>query len=49
VRLTIGKPCVYAHLPATKEAARHICRELREAVITLGNTRPGALSNHGVP
>ena len=36
VRLTIGTPRVYAHLPATKESARHICRELREAVISLG-------------
>ncbi len=36
VRLTIGTPHVYAHLPATKESAKHICRELREAVMRLG-------------
>src|SRR5262249_14159627 len=38
VRLTIGAPRVYAHLPATKEARAHICRDLRDAVIALGNT-----------
>jgi 1-acyl-sn-glycerol-3-phosphate acyltransferase len=38
VRLTIGAPRVYAHLPATKEAAKQICRELRETVILLGDT-----------
>jgi 1-acyl-sn-glycerol-3-phosphate acyltransferase len=36
VRLTIGVPRVYAHLPATKESAKQICRELREAVMLLG-------------
>ncbi len=36
IRLTIGAPRVYAHLPPTKEAAQHICRDLREAVIQLG-------------
>ena len=36
VRLTIGAPRVYAHLPATKESARQICRELREEVMRLG-------------
>jgi 1-acyl-sn-glycerol-3-phosphate acyltransferase len=36
VRLTIGRPRVYAHLPATRESARRICRELREAVVALG-------------
>ena len=40
VRLTIGRPHFYAHLPATKESARHICRELREAVIVLGRAEP---------
>src|SRR5262245_8308929 len=40
VRLTIGAPRVYAHLPATKESARRICRELREAVISLGQAGP---------
>jgi 1-acyl-sn-glycerol-3-phosphate acyltransferase len=37
VRLTIGRPRFYAHLPATKESAKQICRELREAVIALEN------------
>src|SRR5262249_55977396 len=36
IRLTIGAPRVYAHLPATKESAKRICTELREAVIALG-------------
>lgn len=36
VRLTIGRPRLYAHVPATKEAAKQICCELREAVILLG-------------
>lgn len=38
VRLTIGRPRSYAHLPATKQSAKHICRELREAVIALGDS-----------
>jgi len=42
VRLTIGTPRLYAHLPATKESARQICRELREAVIALGHLEPDA-------
>ncbi len=40
VRLTIGRPHVYLHLPATKESAKQICRELREAVILLGQAEP---------
>lgn len=36
VRLTIGTPRVYGHLPATKESRTRICRELREAVMSLG-------------
>jgi 1-acyl-sn-glycerol-3-phosphate acyltransferase len=40
VRLTIGAPRVYAHLPPTKESAKEICRELREAVISLGHAGP---------
>ena len=36
VRLTIGAPRVYAHLPPTRASARRICRELREAVVALG-------------
>lgn len=35
LRLTIGKPRIYAHLPATKSSARRICQELREAVMLL--------------
>jgi 1-acyl-sn-glycerol-3-phosphate acyltransferase len=38
IRLTIGTPRVYAHLPATRASRRHICRELREAVTLLGQT-----------
>lgn len=38
VRLTIGKPRVYAHLPANRASRRRICRELRDAVIELGQT-----------
>jgi 1-acyl-sn-glycerol-3-phosphate acyltransferase len=41
IRLTIGAPRVYAHLPATKESAKQICRELREAVILLGQAQAG--------
>jgi hypothetical protein len=37
VRLTIGTPRTFVHLPATKESRQRICRELREAVIKLGN------------
>jgi 1-acyl-sn-glycerol-3-phosphate acyltransferase len=40
VRLTIGRPRVYAHLPPTKESAKQICRELRAAVISLGKAAP---------
>jgi 1-acyl-sn-glycerol-3-phosphate acyltransferase len=40
VRLTIGKPRVYAHLPATKESAKQICCELRDAVRSLGHAEP---------
>src|SRR5205085_6257019 len=40
VRLTIGRPHVYAHLPATKESAKQICRELRDAVMLLENAEP---------
>jgi 1-acyl-sn-glycerol-3-phosphate acyltransferase len=39
IRLTIGTPRVYAHLPPTKESTRRICHELREAVIQLGHAR----------
>jgi len=40
VRLTIGRPHVYAHLPASKESAKRICHELREAVMSLGTAEP---------
>ncbi len=48
VRLTIGAPRVYAHLSATKESARYIGHELREAVMLLGQqdakgSAPGCL------
>jgi len=42
VRLTIGTPRVYPHLPATKASAKQICRELRDAVISLGRAGPSA-------
>ena len=42
LRLTIGAPRFYAHLPATKESARQICQELREAVILLGQAKTAA-------
>jgi 1-acyl-sn-glycerol-3-phosphate acyltransferase len=42
VRLTIGTPRSYAHLPATKESAKQICCELREAVMALGRVEPKA-------
>ena len=40
IRLTIGTPRVYAHLPPTRESAKQICHELREAVIRLGKQSP---------
>lgn len=39
VRLTIGTPRMFTHLPPTKDSARQICRELREAVVTLGHSK----------
>jgi 1-acyl-sn-glycerol-3-phosphate acyltransferase len=42
VRLTIGAPRVYAHLPATRMSRKRICRELREAVISLGRAQSNA-------
>jgi 1-acyl-sn-glycerol-3-phosphate acyltransferase len=42
LRITIGAPRLYTHLPATKESAKQICRELRDAVISLGLTQPEA-------
>jgi 1-acyl-sn-glycerol-3-phosphate acyltransferase len=36
VRLAIGAPRLYAHLPATRKSRRHICCDLREAVMSLG-------------
>lgn len=38
IRLTIGEPRSYAHLPPTKDAAKQISSELREAVMSLGKT-----------
>ncbi len=43
IRLTIGTPRVYAHLPANKESRKRICRELREAVLRLGQTQQNTL------
>jgi 1-acyl-sn-glycerol-3-phosphate acyltransferase len=40
VQLTIGAPRVYANLLATRESRRRICRELREAVMSLGHAGP---------
>jgi 1-acyl-sn-glycerol-3-phosphate acyltransferase len=40
MRLTIGAPRFYPHLPATKASAKRICRELRDAVISLGRAPP---------
>jgi 1-acyl-sn-glycerol-3-phosphate acyltransferase len=44
LRLTIGPPRVYAHLPPTRPSRRLICRELREAVLALGRTAADAPS-----
>jgi 1-acyl-sn-glycerol-3-phosphate acyltransferase len=40
VRLTIGRPRVYAHLPPGKESAVEICRDLRAAVLALADRPP---------
>jgi 1-acyl-sn-glycerol-3-phosphate acyltransferase len=37
IRLTIGRPHLYAHLPASRQSVRQICRELHEAVTMLGH------------
>src|SRR5262249_44805725 len=39
LRLTIGKPRTYTHLPRSKENAIEISRDLREAVVSLAGTR----------
>ena len=44
VRLTIGRPRRYTHLPATKESAKQICRDLREAVMLLGQAEPQGIT-----
>jgi 1-acyl-sn-glycerol-3-phosphate acyltransferase len=46
LRLTIGEPRVYAHLSGSKESVKYICHDLREAVISLGQTQSEA--NRGV-
>jgi 1-acyl-sn-glycerol-3-phosphate acyltransferase len=38
IRLTIGAPRIYAHLPPTRESRRQICHELRQAVMALGHS-----------
>jgi 1-acyl-sn-glycerol-3-phosphate acyltransferase len=40
VRLTIGTPRTYGHLPPTSESAKQICQELRECVCCLGGAAP---------
>jgi 1-acyl-sn-glycerol-3-phosphate acyltransferase len=40
IRLRIGTPRLYAHLPAAKESRVEICRELRDAVRWLGQEAP---------
>lgn len=44
VRLTIGAPRVFEHLPPTRDSARHISDELRAAVMALGNGEPRAVA-----
>jgi 1-acyl-sn-glycerol-3-phosphate acyltransferase len=39
VSLTIGRPRNYTHLPANRESAEYICRELRSDVVRLGHSR----------
>jgi 1-acyl-sn-glycerol-3-phosphate acyltransferase len=39
VRLTIGTPHTYAHLPPTKESAKRICRDLHDSVLSLAVAR----------
>jgi 1-acyl-sn-glycerol-3-phosphate acyltransferase len=41
VRLTIGEPHEYRHLPANRDTANTICQELRDAVVRLRRTLPG--------
>lgn len=40
VRVLLGKPRDFAHLPRGKETATRICESLREAVLALDNTKP---------
>jgi 1-acyl-sn-glycerol-3-phosphate acyltransferase len=50
IRLTIGVPRIYAHLPANKESRTRICRELHDAVMSLGQeivSKP--ISNQEIP
>ena len=42
IRLTIGAPREYGHLPHTKQSFMQICRELREAVRLLGHAESEA-------
>jgi 1-acyl-sn-glycerol-3-phosphate acyltransferase len=48
LRVMIGAPRYYTHLPPTKETARQICRELRAAVIALGRPAPQVRSGVGI-
>jgi 1-acyl-sn-glycerol-3-phosphate acyltransferase len=44
IRLAIGTPHVYAHLPANRESRKQICRDLREQVLALGQINVNAPS-----
>jgi 1-acyl-sn-glycerol-3-phosphate acyltransferase len=39
VRLAIGPPRTFAHLPPTKASRTHVCRELRDAVVSLATSQ----------
>jgi 1-acyl-sn-glycerol-3-phosphate acyltransferase len=39
IRLTIGKPRTYASASHDKESSRHVCQDLREAVVQLGGAK----------
>jgi 1-acyl-sn-glycerol-3-phosphate acyltransferase len=58
VRVTIGTPRIFAHLPPGKKSRLRICRELREAVMSLGKRGikdsevvrpPGSLTGQEAP
>src|SRR4051812_35746802 len=49
LRLAIGAPRLYPDMPATKDAARRICRELREAVMLLAEANDEAAAPTSAP